>query len=172
MKRSRIPGLVLAIHPTSHGFGWVLFEGPLVPVDWGIASAKVNRSAQCMGRYKQLLDQYEPSALILEKYGEDDSQRSERIRSLAQTMRGFANNRDMDTPVYSREEVSATVTDSKKASRHTVALAVSEQLPVLRHRLPNARKLWESEHDRQCLFDAAALGITHYRLTHPSSRRT
>jgi Holliday junction resolvasome RuvABC endonuclease subunit len=172
MKHSRIPGLVLAIHPTSRGFGWVLFEGPLVPVDWGIASAKANRSAQCMGRFKQLLDQYQPSVLILEKYGEDDSQRSERIRSLAQTMRGFANNRDMDTPVYSREEVSAAVTNSKNSNRHTVALEVSEQLPELRHRLPNARKLWQSEDDRQCLFDAAALGITHYRLTRPSSRRT
>jgi len=167
MKHSKIPGLVLAIHPTSRGFGWVLFEGPLVPVDWGIASAKVNRSTQCMGRFKQLLDQYEPSALILEKFGEDDSQRSERIRSLAQTMRGFANNRDMDTPVYSREEVSAAVTASTKATRHAVALAVAEQLPILQHRLPNARKLWQSEDDRQCLFDAAALGITHYKSTRP-----
>jgi Holliday junction resolvasome RuvABC endonuclease subunit len=169
MKHTKIPGLVLAIHPTSRGFGWVLFEGPLVPVDWGIASAKVNRSSQCMGRFKQLLDQYEPSALILEMFDENESQRSERIRLLAQTMRGFANNHDMDTPVYSREEVSAAVTDNKKASRHTVALAVAGQLPDLQHRLPNARKLWQSEDDRQCLFDAAALGITHYRLTRPKS---
>src|SRR5258708_26295255 len=106
MKHHKISGLLLAIHPTSRGFGWILFEGPLVPVDWGIASAKVNRSAQCMVRFRQLLDQYQPSALILEKFEESDSRRSERIRSLAQTMRGFANNRDMDTLVYSREEVS------------------------------------------------------------------
>lgn len=167
MNHSGARGLVLAIHPTSRGFGWVIFEGPLNPVDWGIASAKVKRSAQCMVRFKQLLDQYGPSALILEKYGEDDSQRSERIRSLAQTMRGFAANRDMDTPVYSRKEVSSNVTADPRASRHTVALAVSELLPELHHRLPTARKLWQSEDDRQCLFDAAALGIAHYKLTRP-----
>src|SRR5665213_3222568 len=133
MKHTKIPGLVLAIHPTSRGFGWVLFEGPLVPVDWGIASAKVNRSAQCMVRFKQLLDQYQPTTLILEMFDENESQRSERIRLLAQTMRGFANNRDMDTPIYSREEVNAAVATGTKATRHAVALAVAEQLPILQH---------------------------------------
>ena len=167
MNHSKPSGLVLAVHPTSKGFGWVLFEGPLVPVDWGIASAKVNRSAKSMSRFKQLLDQYQPSALILEKFDEDDSRRGERIRELAQTMRGFASNRDMDTSIYSRQEVSTVVTGNAKASRHTAARAVSERLPILQHRLPNARKLWQSEDDRQCLFDAAALGITHYAFTHP-----
>jgi Holliday junction resolvasome RuvABC endonuclease subunit len=169
MNDRKLPGLALAVHPTSRGFGWVLFEGPIVPVDWGIASAKVNRSAQCMVRFKQLLDQYQPSALILEKFEESDSRRGERIRILGKTMRGFANNRDMDTLVYSREEVSVAVSGRTKASRHTVALAVAEQLPILRHRLPQARKLWQSEDNRQCLFDAAALGITHYTLTRPHS---
>src|SRR5665213_3551827 len=100
MKHPKPSGLVLAIHPTSKGFGWVLFEGPLVPVDWGIASAKVNRSAQCMARFKQLVDQYQPSALVLEKFGEGESRRGDRIRELAQTMHGFANNHEMDTPIY------------------------------------------------------------------------
>ena len=169
MSRSKPSGLALAIHPTSRGFGWVLFEGPLVPVDWGIASAKVNKSAQCIKRFKQLLDQYLPSALVLEKFEEDNSNRGERIRELAQTMQGFANNRDMDTPVYGRKEVNAAVTGNAKVSRHAVALAVSERLPILRHRLPEARKLWQSEDNRQCLFDAAALGIAHHVLTQPRS---
>jgi len=169
MNHSKSSGLVLAIHPTSKGFGWVLFEGPLVPVDWGIASAKVNRSAKCMARFKQLLDQYQPSALILEKFDGDSSRRGERIRELAQTMRGFASNRDMDTAIYSKQEVSTVVTGDTKASRHAVARAVSERIPILEHRLPEARKLWQSEDDRQCLFDAAALGITHYAFTHPRS---
>jgi len=164
-------GLVLAVHPTSHGFGWVLFEGPRGPVDWGIASAKKNRSAKCLVRFEQLLEQYEPSALILEKYDEDNSKRGERIRILAQTMKGFASNRDMDTAVYSRGEVNAAVAGHAKVSRHSVAQAVIGQLPILRARFPSSRKLWQSEDDRQCLFDAAALGITHYALTSPKLRR-
>ena len=119
MKHSKSPELMLAVHPTSRGFGWVLFEGPLVPVDWGIASAKGKRSAQGMVRFKQLIDQYRPSVLVLEKYEEDDSNRGERIRTIAQTMRGFANNHDMDTPIYGGEEVRIAVTGNPKASRHT-----------------------------------------------------
>jgi Holliday junction resolvasome RuvABC endonuclease subunit len=169
MSHSKPSGLILAIHPKSRGFGWVLFEGSLVPVDWGITRAKVNKSAQCMERFKQLLDQYEPSALVLEKFDGEDSRRGDRIRELAQTMRGFANNRDMDTLVYSRDEVSVAITGSAGASRHAIARVVAERLPTLRHRLPESRKVWQSEDNRQCLFDAAALGITHYVLTRPLS---
>ncbi len=169
MNHTDASGLVLAIHPTSRGFGWVLFEGDLVPVDWGIASAKENRSAKCMARFQKLLDQYHPSALILEKFEEDDSRRNDRIRTLVQTMLGFANNRDMDVLVYSREEIGTALTGNIKATRHEIALAVAEQMPFLQSRLPKSRKLWESEDWRQCQFDAAALGITHYDLTRPRS---
>jgi hypothetical protein len=167
MSRARLNGLLLAVHPTSRGFGWVLFEGLFVPVDWGIASAKVNKSAQCMRKFKQLLDQYQPSTLVMEKFEKDDSRRGERIRELAQTMRGFAENRDMDTPVYGRAEVSSVVTGDARSSRNSVARVVSERLPILRHRLPETRKLWQSEDTRQCLFDAAALGLAHQALTNP-----
>jgi len=166
MTRSTQPGLVLAIQPTSRGFGWVLFEGAVVPVDWGIASAKGD-SAQCMVRFTQLLDQYQPSTLVLERFGKNDSHRGERIRTLARTMRGFASNRDMDTPVYGKEEVSSEMTGNPKASRHAVACVVAGRLPVLNHELPDARRLWESENNRRSLFDAAALGITHHALTQP-----
>src|SRR5580692_2479503 len=125
MNHPKASGLVLAVRPTSRGFGWALFEGPLAPVDWGIATAKVNKSAQCMVRFKQLLDQYHPSALILEKFDDEDVHHSERIRTLAETMRGSANTRAMDTPIYGKKEVSITVTGNAKASRHTVAAAVA-----------------------------------------------
>jgi len=54
------PGLVLAVHPTSRGFGWVLFENPLAPVDWGLATVKAKRSARCLARFEKLLNRYEP----------------------------------------------------------------------------------------------------------------
>ena len=167
MSPYKAPGLVLAIHLTSHGFGWVLFEGKLVPVDFGIASAKANRSDRCMARFEKLLNQYQPSAIILEKF--EGTRRGERIRTLAKTMCGFAKNHEMDALIYGRDEVGTVVAGNAKATRHAVALAAAERLPMLQHRLPEARKLWESADDRQCLFDAAALGITHYALTHPNA---
>lgn len=162
-------GLVLAVHPTSHGFGWILFEGPLAPVTWSIASARgAHRDQRCVKRFKELLDRYQPYALILESYSARDSRRRDRIRNLAQIMRGLATSRDMDVLVYGREEIGAALTGDAGATRHAIAQAVAVRMPFLEPALPKPRKLWDSEHWRQPLFDAAALGITHYMLTDKS----
>jgi len=157
---------VLAVHPAARGFGWVLFEGDMVPADWGIASAKGNKSAESMKRFEKLLNQYQPSALILEHFDGDTSRRGERIRILAKTMRGFASNRNMDVPMYSRAEVGMALTHNAKATRYSVACAVAVRLPIFRRDMPPKKRYWEQKDERQCLFDAAALGITHYSLTH------
>ena len=159
-------GLVLAIQPSSHGFGWVLFEGKMVPADYGIASAKGNLNEACMARFEEMLDEFQPSAIILEKFEGEGTRQSERVRILAETMCGFARNRDMDALVYSKGEVNTAVVGNTKATRHAVACATADRLPMLQHRLPEARKIWTCEDERRCLFDAAALGITHYILTH------
>lgn len=166
MSRPHDPGLVLAVRPTTRGFGWVLFEGAFVPVDWGLVAARGDTSARAMRRFEKLLNQYRPAIVALEKPGPARKGVSSRARLLADTMRGFAENRDIDVPLYTRPEISLAVTGGEDATRHAVAEAVAEQLPILRYRLPPKRKPWLPEDDRQSLYDAAALGITHYTLTH------
>lgn len=168
MTRPNDPGLVLAVRPTTRGFGWVLFEAPYVPGDWGIVSARGDTSTRAMRRFARLLGQYQPTALVLEKPSPSRKGTSSRARMLTQTMRGFAQNRDIDVPIYTRSEVSLAVTGDEEATRHAVALAVAAQLPILLHRMPPKRKPWLPEDDRQSLYDAAALGIAHYILTHRS----
>ena len=160
------PGLVFAVRPTTRGFGWVLFERPLVPVDWGLVSARGDTSTRAMRRFEKLLNQYRPMTMVLEKPALARKGVSSRARLLADTMRGFAENRDIDVPLYTRSEISLIVAGDEEATRHAVAQAVAVQLPILRHRLPSKRKPWLPEDDRQSLYDAAALGITHYNFTH------
>ena len=69
-------GLVLAIHPTSRGFGWVLFESPLTPVDWGLACVKVKRSDRSMARFEGLLNRYEPKVVVFEQFNERPARRA------------------------------------------------------------------------------------------------
>lgn len=167
MTSERSFGLVLAIHPTSRGFGWVLFEGPRAPVLWGNASAKFKRSATSMKRFAALLRLYEPSTLILEQYDGPTAHRSQRIQDLAQTMRGFAEGREIDVVLYTREVVGREVAGDPKATRHIVARATALKLPFFRRRLPHRRSSWQSEDERQSLFDALALALTHYNITRP-----
>lgn len=165
MTRPHSCGLVLTIRPTARGFGWVLFEAPFVPVDWGLVAARGDTSARAMRRFEKLLNQYHPATVVLEKPGAERKDASTRVRLLSQTMRGFAENHDIDVPVYARSEVAMVVTGAEAATRHAVAQAVAAQLPILRYRMPPKRKPWLPEDDRQSLYDAAALGITHYTLT-------
>jgi Holliday junction resolvasome RuvABC endonuclease subunit len=166
MSANRKPGVVLAVHPTSRGFGWVVFEGPLALANWGTARAKKkNRNAQCIKRFEKLLNQYQPRTLVLEKFENAEPPRSERLQLLARTMQGFAANRDIETPIYSRTEVGQIVARDANATRHEIAGAVAKLLPILEDRMPPARRLWQPEDSRQSLFDAAALAITHSVVT-------
>jgi hypothetical protein len=160
-----LPELVLAVHPTPRGFGWALYEGDQALVDWGVASSKDNRSERCMKRFKKLLDQYRPSTFVMENFEQGDPRRGDRIRTLAKTMHGFADSRDMGIFTYRRTEVCTCLTNNAKASRYTVACAVAERIPLLRRELSRKRRYWEEKDGKQCLFDAAALGLTHYALT-------
>ncbi len=159
------PGLFFAVHPTSHGFGWAIFEAPDAPVTWGITAAKESKNEHSMKRFQKLVERYHPSALLLEAFGEEDSARNERIRTLADTMRGYAQAHGMDVAVYDRKAVGRALLGRPAATRHEIAEAVGERFPFLLARLPQRRRLWHSERAAQCLFDAVALGLTHFALT-------
>ena len=36
---------VLAIQPTTRGFGFAVFEGPQEPIDWGVKEVRKNKNA-------------------------------------------------------------------------------------------------------------------------------
>ncbi len=58
--------LVVAFYPHARGFAYVVFDGPLSPVDWGMSDlpAKV-KARRCLRRLSLLLDQYQPDALLI-----------------------------------------------------------------------------------------------------------
>ncbi len=51
------------------------------------------------------------------------------------------------------------------ATRYEIAQAIAQHVPELRRHLPRERKPWMSEDFRQCLFDSAALALTHFAVT-------
>lgn len=161
MNPLKTPGLLLAVHPTSRGFGFALFEGPGIPIHWGCVAAPGD-SELAMRRFIELVDQYHPSILVLEAY-EENSRRRERIRELVETMSGLARGRDMNVVVYDRKAVGVAALDDENATRHEVAARVAERMPVLQAKLPKPRTgAADPEDGQQCVFDAVALGLTYY----------
>ncbi len=157
-------GRVLGFHPSGRGFGWAVFESPFLPIDWGLASARVDKNTVCLKRVEQLLRRYTPEILVMEIYDRERSRRHRRIAGLCAAVRALAEDRGVEVLVYTRLEVREAFAEVKARTRQEIAEAVARHLDVFRHRLPPPRRPWESEDARGALFAAAALALTHFRL--------
>lgn len=154
---------VLAFYPTTHGFAFVLFEGPLAPFDWGVRELRGSRkNARSLLALKKLIDRYHPEVLVIENTSHLTSRRVERIRRLHRLMRHLADAEGIPTHRYTRSNVRACFSLVGAIRKQEIAEAVAMMIPAFAHRLPRKRRIWMSEDPRQGLFDAAALGLTYY----------
>lgn len=157
-------GRVMGFHPTARGFGWVVFEGPFRPIDWGLVSARKDKNAVCLKRLEDLLARHAPEVLVLEAYERENSRRARRIARLGASVRRVADTRGVETLVYHRTEVREAFAETGARTRREIAEAVARHLEAFRHRLPPPRKPWDSEDAREALFAAAAVVLTHHRI--------
>ena len=162
MKNQQNFGVVVAVHPTTKGFGWVVFENADTPVDWGIASAKPGRDARLIKRCDRLLKKYEPIAIVLETSESGSTGRADRVRKLCREFAEKAGTRGVVFVEYRRSLVARTLGLEERATRHDIAIAVSARAEAFSHRLPPRRKPWVAQDPRQSLFDAAALAMTFF----------
>lgn len=153
-----------ALHATSRGFGYVVFEGPFTPHDWGTVVARGDKNAVCLRKLDLMLERFMPETLLLEAFGKGSSFRSERITRLYQAAATMAVSRGIDVHVYLFRDVKACFASVGARTRQEIAEAVGRQIDAFRHRLPKARKPWQSEDRRMALFCAAALVLTHFQF--------
>lgn len=156
--------LVLALHATSRGFGYVLFEGPFAPHDWGAVTVRNNKSTTCLGKLEKLLDRFMPECLVLEEYARGVSQRHQRLTRLYRSMASLAATRSIEVFVYAKAQIQACFASVGARTRHEIADAIARQFDMFRHKLPKMRRPWQSEQRGMALFSAIALVLTHYRL--------
>jgi Holliday junction resolvasome RuvABC endonuclease subunit len=157
-------GFVLGIHPTSRGLGWIVFEGPFSPHDWGNALARRgDKNAKCIVHVEKLLARFEPDTIVFEAFEKRRSARADRIALLGRAITALAADRGIEVAIFTRGEVKACFASVGAVSRQQIAEAVSRHLPALAHRVPKPRRPWESDHPRMALFSAAALVLTQYQ---------
>jgi hypothetical protein len=153
--------LVLGVYPNVRGFGWIAFEGPLSPYDWGLVYVAREKNARCLRRLERLFDRLSPEVLVVEAVP-GAPRRSGRVIALQRAMLAAAQARGVETARLSRDEIRAHFSAAGVRTRQEIADAVARQLPALGHRLPRRRLAWNPEDRRMALFHAAALVLTHY----------
>src|SRR5438105_245268 len=150
--------LVLAIHLQSRGFAFVLFEGWLAPIDWGVQEIRgADKNARCLTRIASLLTLHTPDVVVLQDMSERGTLRAARIQELNRRIAELADQRGILLRTYSRAQVIEYFEEFGTVTKHGIAETIAKHIPALNLYLPPARKPWMSEDARMGIFDAAAL---------------
>jgi Holliday junction resolvasome RuvABC endonuclease subunit len=152
--------IIMAVFPSTRGFGYVVFKGPYLPIDWGIKHVSRDKNAECLAKVADLFEWYHPDTVVLEDYRGRASRRTKRIERLIESISDLAQQQRMETYSYSRAAIRNCFAAFGAGTKQEIAQAIAEQLPELGTRLPPVRKIWMSEDPRMSIFDAAALAIT------------
>jgi len=156
---------VLAISPTSGGFGFVIFEGPERLIDWGLKTARDETNARCVRLVADLLTHYVPDVLVIEDTNKMNLgwwrwRRGRRVTDLLTRIVRLAARRNIECRRVSRATPKTLVAPLEPMTKHQIANAITNLLPELAPSLPKPRKPWMSEDSRMSIFDAAALALS------------
>lgn len=156
---------VLAIDPTTNGFGFAVMEGPERLIDWGVKHAGGDdKNGRCLELTSKAIAHYSPDLIVIEDYRNKGSRRCERVRSLLEEINNRASGSLVRVHRITRSDVRKAFAASAASTKHQIAKAIAERLPELGRRLPPYRHPWMPEDYRMSIFDAVALALTFYEL--------
>jgi len=153
---------VLAVDPSTRGFGFAILEGPDRSIDWGVKETKVNKKRRSLRFIAELIHRYQPSVLVVEDYTGKGSRRCRRVRELIEDISKLAVQQKIKVRNFSRLKVKQAFSESGTSNKYEIAIAIAKRFPELAPRLPRFRKPWMSEDYRMSIFDAVALAITFF----------
>src|ERR1700733_6641606 len=84
MKQNSPYPRILAIAPSTRGFGYAVLEGFDTLVDWGGKHAAGDKNAQSLAKAAELLKRFQPEVLVLQDISTSGSRRSKRVKRLTQ----------------------------------------------------------------------------------------
>jgi len=153
---------VLAIDPTTRGFGFAVLEGSENLIDWGVKEARDNKNSRCIQLIKELMDQYQPDAIVLENHRGKGSRRCTRIQKLLERILKLVTDKKITSNSFSKSQVKNAFFNVGVPTKLYIALAIGKKFPELAVRVPPYRKPWMSEDYRMSIFDAMALALTYF----------
>ena len=153
---------ILAIAPSTRGFGFAVLDNDKRLLDWAGKSVKGDKNSGCMKKVQQLIVQYQPEVIVLPDASAKGSRRSQRIRALCQQLIDAAGTQKIRVGSFSSLQVRQNLLGNSQVTKHELAQEITKEFPEeLATRLPSKRKPWMSEDHRMDIFDAVALGLVY-----------
>jgi Holliday junction resolvasome RuvABC endonuclease subunit len=154
---------ILAIAPTSKGFGYAVIEGHKSLAVWGIKWIEGDKNAGCLKKVEKMIAHYSPQVLILEDTATKGSLRSRRIKALTKRLVAVAERRTVKVVLSSQKGIRQALLGDMPGTKHAVAEIITKEFPEeLSFRLPPKRRTWMSEDPRFAMFDAVALALVYF----------
>ncbi len=152
----------VGVFPTTHGFGFAIFEGPLRLIDWGVKHIPSREQSDNLKQFDALLTWFEPDLVVLENPAGAGSHKGKRITRLIRAIARQSAIHHVALKCYSRAEILTAFARIGASNKHEIAVEIARLYEELSPLLPEKRKLWTPEDRRMGIFDAAALVLTHF----------
>ena len=165
MNNTTNPKRVLALDVRPRSFGYVVFEGPTLLLDWGVQSFRNGRNAvriPLATNIAALLEGFEPAVVVAKEPPTRKKVNRTRTRKILELIRHKASLRGIRTRVFKRRDAGNPFGGEERVTKHKIGIALAERFAELQSLLPPKRKPWESEDYRTSIFDAAALGVAYF----------
>src|SRR5689334_21880507 len=130
------PTRVLSIDPSTRGFGFTVMEGDASLIDWGVKKVKTNKNERCWMLIDDLIERFQPDAIVVEDFADENCRRRTRVRELIRGIITLAENRGIRSRVFSRKAVRAAFSPARAFTKQEIATAVAQRLPELAPKLP------------------------------------
>src|ERR1035437_2352416 len=164
---------ILAITPSSRGFGYAVLEGHKVLVDWGVKSVEGDKNAGSIEKVEEMIAHYDPQVMVLEDTAIKGSRRSPRIKTLTKRLIAVAERRTLKVATFSQKQVRRVFFGDDPGTKHALAAIIAERFPEeLGFRLPPKRRPWMSEDSRMDIFDAVALTLAYFYSCRTPDRKS
>jgi Holliday junction resolvasome RuvABC endonuclease subunit len=150
---------IMAITPSSRGFGFAVLDTPQTLVEWRSTAIKgKNKNTEALSKAEKVLAHHMPDILILQDHSVASSRRSKRVKALNKRIIACAGARKVKVKLFTHEQIRQTFFGEVKGTKQALAEILAKRFPEeLEHLLPPTRRAWMSEDARMDTFDAVAL---------------
>lgn len=154
--------VVLAVYFNTRGFGYVVFEGLIDPIEWGIKTPKQRNKKEIMKHVALLLHLFDPDVVVLQNCDGSFMHCSERTRVQIKKTAALARDQEKHVVHYTRLDIRNCFSMYSACTKVEIAHTIAQRIPAFQRYVPPPRKSWMKEDYHMGIFDAAALTFTHF----------
>ncbi len=149
---------ILAIDPSTKGFGFVVLEEPEKLVDWGLKEAQENKNEHCIRQIAYLVGLYQPDLIAVEDIAHG-SRRCDRVRKLIRAIHQLGSKHRVPVRSVSKPRLRQAFASANATTKDAIAKVLADRFPELADRLPAPRRAWDGQNPNMAIFKALAMAV-------------